>query len=516
MPEYLAPGVFVEEVSYRSKSIEGVSTTTTGVVGPTRYGPVDEEPDIITSLVEYERTYGDRQRFAYAAEDDPTTQLPLMHNYVWHAVRAFFENGGKRLYVERVFRPLVTDDDGKAVPGETGKLANDGRAYKRIGADVTDDTTAALTVRARFPGVAGSRRVRITLVRGQNVLAGTPGSPVVNGLRDTDVVWIANLGSPPAATGSPPLVAGPGDLSGIGNFYVTEAYSGPGGQQKWRFNGTDVVELDDLSVNADPRWSDQVRIVTATVTVFPADPDGVTQVWADLPLDPQHEFAGRADSLFALFAEHPDSLADARNLPLVIVHGTGVETGLDLLNELFDAANAFSPPDDLDAQLESDTSSDDARSFDLLLEGGNDGRRPTASEYEGAADPNSTRKTGLVAFEDIDDISIVLAPGSTFGYENGYAAEAATITSLLIAHAEQMRYRIAVLDCGDGQSISAVRAMRATIDSTYAAFYYPWITDPRPDDADRRSTFRRAVSSPASTRATTSTVPSTRRRRTRS
>ena len=39
MPEYLAPGVYVEEVSFRSKSIEGVSTTTTGFVGPTRYGP---------------------------------------------------------------------------------------------------------------------------------------------------------------------------------------------------------------------------------------------------------------------------------------------------------------------------------------------------------------------------------------------------------------------------------------------------------------------------------------------
>lgn len=27
MPEYRAPGVFVEEVSFRSKAIEGVSTT---------------------------------------------------------------------------------------------------------------------------------------------------------------------------------------------------------------------------------------------------------------------------------------------------------------------------------------------------------------------------------------------------------------------------------------------------------------------------------------------------------
>jgi phage tail sheath protein FI len=473
MPEYLAPGVFVEEVSYRAKSIEGVSTTTTGMIGPTRYGPVDEEPDIITSLVEFEATYGDRQRLQFAAEDDPATELPLMHNYMWHAVRAFFENGGKRLYVERVFRPLVIEGDGQTVPAG---VAGDGRAFARIPAGASDDNAAALSVHARFPGVAGSRRVRITLRRGTSILSGSPGSPVVNGLQDHDVVWIANLGSPPAPTGSPPTVAGPGDLAPIGEFYVAESYAGTGGAQKWRFARTgETVELDDLSVNADPRWSDQIRVVTATVTVYPADPDGLSQVWSDLPLDPQHVFAGRSDSLFAKFAESPDSLADARTLPLVITHGTGVETGLDLLTELFSAASAESPPSDLDAALESETSDDDTRSFDLLLTGGNDGRRPTANEYEGAADPNSTRKTGLVQFEDIDDISIVLAPGSTFGYENDYAADALTIMNLLISHAERMRYRIAVLDCGDGQAISQVRALRANVDSTYAAFYYPWI-----------------------------------------
>ena len=36
MPEYLAPGVYVEEVSFRSKSIEGVPTSTTGFAGMTR------------------------------------------------------------------------------------------------------------------------------------------------------------------------------------------------------------------------------------------------------------------------------------------------------------------------------------------------------------------------------------------------------------------------------------------------------------------------------------------------
>ena len=48
----------------------------------------------------------------------------------------------------------------------------------------------------------------------------------------------------------------------------------------------------------------------------------------------------------------------------------------------------------------------------------------------------------------------------------------------LIAHAELMRYRIAVLDCPSGpvQSVADVRRVRAKLDSKYAAFYYPWVT----------------------------------------
>lgn len=56
-------------------------------MGPTRYGPIDLEPDIITSLVEFERIYGDRQQLDF-------TDAGTMHNYMWHAVRAFFEEEG--------------------------------------------------------------------------------------------------------------------------------------------------------------------------------------------------------------------------------------------------------------------------------------------------------------------------------------------------------------------------------------------------------------------------------------
>ena len=82
MPEYLAPGVYIEEVSFRSKSIEGVSTTTTGFIGPARYGPIDLDNELITSLGDFKRVYGDGTQMKFGSD--------VLHNYLWHAARAFF------------------------------------------------------------------------------------------------------------------------------------------------------------------------------------------------------------------------------------------------------------------------------------------------------------------------------------------------------------------------------------------------------------------------------------------
>jgi phage tail sheath protein FI len=221
--------------------------------------------------------------------------------------------------------------------------------------------------------------------------------------------------------------------------------------------------------------TDQVGIVTVTVTVQPLTPDALPFVAADLPLDPQHQRGGSPDSLFAYFAPNPASQARARTIPIVI-EDPGTIGGVAVLQDLFAAdaaAGAASPPMQID--LENPASTVEQRSVLVALSGGDDGERPRASEYEGAEDPASGHKTGLVQFEDIEDISIVAAPGSTFGYRNGYQADAQTVVSLLIAHAQRMRYRIAVLDSGDGQAISEVRAMRARYDSSYGAIYYPWV-----------------------------------------
>ena len=58
MPEYLAPAVYVEEVSFRAPSIEGVGTTTTGFAGLTLTGPVGGVPQLLTSFGDFQAIYG--------------------------------------------------------------------------------------------------------------------------------------------------------------------------------------------------------------------------------------------------------------------------------------------------------------------------------------------------------------------------------------------------------------------------------------------------------------------------
>ncbi|MCB1936666.1 MAG: phage tail sheath subtilisin-like domain-containing protein, partial [Nitrosomonas sp.] len=94
MPEYLAPGVFVEEVSFRAKSIEGVGTSVAAVVGPTRYGPTRGNPEVVTSFGEFTRIYGDIRNLTLSG----TSVL----NHTAIAAKAFFDGGGKQLYVSRV------------------------------------------------------------------------------------------------------------------------------------------------------------------------------------------------------------------------------------------------------------------------------------------------------------------------------------------------------------------------------------------------------------------------------
>ncbi len=96
--EYLAPGVYVEEVASGNKPIEGASTSTAGMVGVTQRGPVNQ-PTLVTSFGDFNRLYGgllDHRTFTQGRDSLP------------YAVQGFFNNGGQRVYVSRIIGPAAT------------------------------------------------------------------------------------------------------------------------------------------------------------------------------------------------------------------------------------------------------------------------------------------------------------------------------------------------------------------------------------------------------------------------
>ena len=446
MPEYLAPGVYVEEVSYRTRSIEGVSTSTTGFIGPTRYGPIEEDLEVLTSLLDFERMYGDRQPLLF--EQDGAS-VP-MTNFMWQAARAYFENGGARLYVKRIF--TSADDSGHA----TGVLR------------AADEGLGRLTATARFPGAAGGRNLQFTLQASADVLVVDDAGPRLVGVQDRDILVVQPRGGAGSASYGPSTpVSGSADAPAPPRLYSARLNGGT-----WQLHaaptGTlpsppDPIGLGDLDDSS-------VRILTVTVTDYPPDPDSVPTTWTALPIDPLHERAGQPDSVFALFNEYPANRAMTLRLPVVLTADRGAD-GIEIARLLVESHSGL-----LDAVLNPNASPDD-QSFTLELTGGNDGARPTADAYEGTV-TDTDAKLGLIAFEDIDDISIVAAPGASFGYEDNADSQrqVMSVQQSLISHCTRMRYRIAVLDSGDGQTVSQVQQMRARIDSTYAAMYYPWVT----------------------------------------
>ena len=86
MPEYLTPGVYVEEFEIGARPIEGVSTSTVGMLGLAERGPY--KPLLVTSLAQYMRIYG-----GYTTD-----------SYLTYAVEGFFNNGGQRCYIGRIVR----------------------------------------------------------------------------------------------------------------------------------------------------------------------------------------------------------------------------------------------------------------------------------------------------------------------------------------------------------------------------------------------------------------------------
>jgi phage tail sheath protein FI len=103
-PQYLSPGVYVEEVDKGAKPIEGVGTSVAAFIGLTQKGPVDDngrpvnQPVFVANWTQFVNTFGGFVPGGYLA----------------HAVYGYFNNGGGRCYVSR----LIGADGAEASAGE--------------------------------------------------------------------------------------------------------------------------------------------------------------------------------------------------------------------------------------------------------------------------------------------------------------------------------------------------------------------------------------------------------------
>ncbi|RLC95494.1 MAG: phage tail sheath family protein [Chloroflexi bacterium] len=84
-PQYLSPGVYVEEVDKGAKPIEGAGTSVAAFIGFAQKGPVNY-PTFIANWGQFVQTFGEFMPGSYLA----------------HAVYGYFHNGGGSCYVSRL------------------------------------------------------------------------------------------------------------------------------------------------------------------------------------------------------------------------------------------------------------------------------------------------------------------------------------------------------------------------------------------------------------------------------
>lgn len=121
MPQYLSPGVYIEEVEAGSRPIEGVGTAVAAFVGLAARGPANA-PTLVTNWSQFTQTFGDFIEGSYLA----------------HAVYGYFLGGGGAAYVVRI-------GAGGSMPTATAELSSG-----------KDKATATYRVSAIESGPAGN------------------------------------------------------------------------------------------------------------------------------------------------------------------------------------------------------------------------------------------------------------------------------------------------------------------------------------------------------------------------
>lgn len=476
MPEYLAPGVYVEEVDSGIKTIEGVSTSIAGFAGLTVRGPSGGGlPLLVTSFSEFERLFGGFFNFP----------LPFVagHNFLPYAVNGFFANGGRQLYLKRVING-ATKASGVMKGGMVTRL--------RAGADALGGTKTISPVSLR--GFSKSAATKVRLVMEKNGIVTTSNDNTVDSIDPaTGVVTLtANIsGATVFEAKYTRVLTDVKDLDADGKIVALAALGDP------RNNSVTFTAKDegawgrDMVITAAHETPVRAKMaaggdigggIDASKIGLESSKGFYVGAWVQIDLKNDTQLYRRVLSVdgpiltlagpaIAKATLAPDVFVSVAEFRLTATYGGVTETFSGLTLEDIPGKN-------LAKRLAADSTLLDATAaavgqmhpfyfpsgdngLNLVLDtAGVNGSAPTAVQYLGGGDPGN--RMGIKALEDIDRISIIACPGQT----------GLVVQNALIEQCERLKDRFAILDPGSNK-VPDIQTQRGQYDTKYAALYFP-------------------------------------------
>jgi phage tail sheath protein FI len=478
MPEYLTPGVYIEEFEIGAKPIEGVSTSTAGFLGVAEKGSTEGLPKLVTSFSDFQRKFGSYLGASYGE-----------YRFLPFAVDNFFVNGGSRCYVMRVVpSDAVAASNVSVLGGVQLQLTQDQKeadsdlyleslrgidetsriTLQRLRADGSveesdddmdidsyDISENKITLAAPLP--EGSdypkkfTRVIVTTLADSATPSGSSLGISANSKGDWgENILVRSIPASQARTQITEVIGDSGTtlqykIKNKNGFYqgAIIAYGNGSNKQYRRVTALndDIVTLsshltgdgDVVDTDADPNRT----IATCEFTLQVVYKDQV-EIFNNLSMNPDTpnyfmKVVNDRSKYVTLTSPYTDPADFTRNDPFDMpANSTLVEGKLG-----------------------------------ITLSNGSDGTVSglTAADFMGA-DKGPGKRSGIKAFNDIDEVNIMAAPGITD----------TNVQMALINHCEDLKDRFAVLDVPENyQEISKVQGQRNIFDSSYSSMYHPWL-----------------------------------------
>ncbi|TFH47141.1 MAG: hypothetical protein E4G94_00830, partial [ANME-2 cluster archaeon] len=478
MPEYLSPGVYIEEFEIGAKPIEGVSTSTAGFLGVAEKGSTEGLPELVTSFSDFNRKFGSYLGASYGD-----------YRFLPYAVDNFFVNGGSRCYVMRVAPSDAVAASNSSVPrGVVLQLTQD---QKEADSDLyleslrgIDDTSIITLQRLRADGSIEASDVDLDINsydRSENKItlaaplpansnypkkftrvtvttladSATPSGSTLGISANSKGDWGENIliKSIPASQARTQIIEVIGDATTSLQYKI---------KNKNGFYKGAIVVYDDGSTKQYRRVTalkDDIATLSSHLTGDKAveDTDTVpvrTIVTCEFTLQVVYKDQIEIFSNLSMNPDTPNYFMKVVNDRSKYVALTSPYTG----PADFTLSDPFDMPTN-NTLVEG--------KLGITLSNGSDGTVSglTAADFNGG-DKGPGKRSGIKAFKDIDEVNIIAAPGITD----------TNVQVTLIAHCGDLKDRFAVLDVPENyQEVSKVQGHRNLFDSSYSSMYHPWL-----------------------------------------